>query len=169
MGGVVLPPCSLFGLRDPALGSAGLCGKVSGDLEEGLRQGGTFPDCCDQDACPSVSSCRPMPPQETLRHQQVVLAQPPVGSLLLSAGSRCGQDFVCALQDWSVCFPQSCGSLTIKSRWPSGSDSLGFPVPLLGPRAGSPMWGSELSQQWENFFGIIVFQSVGHPLSGSGM
>ena len=25
------------------------------------------------------------------------------------------------------------------------------------------MWGSESSQQWENFFGIIVFQFVGHP------
>ena len=31
----------------------------------------------------------------------------PVGSLLLSSGSWCAQDFVCALQDWTLCFPQS--------------------------------------------------------------
>ena len=28
------------------------------------------------------------------------------------------------------------------------------------------MWGSESSQQGENFFGIIVLQFVGHPPSG---
>ena len=30
-------------------------------------------------------------------------------------------------------------------------------------RLGSLMWGSETSQQCENFFGITVLQSVGHP------
>ena len=30
------------------------------------------------------------------------------------------------------------------------------------PRLGSLMWGSEPSQEWENFFGIIVLQFVGH-------
>ena len=36
-----------------------------------------------------------------------------VGSLLLSSGSWCVQDFICALWDWSLCFPQSCGSPVI--------------------------------------------------------
>ena len=31
------------------------------------------------------------------------------------------------------------------------------------------MWGSEPSQQWENFFSIIVLQFVGHPTGGYGM
>ena len=34
------------------------------------------------------------------------------------------------------------------------------------PSLGSLTWGSEPSQQWENFFGIIILQFVGHPLSG---
>ena len=29
------------------------------------------------------------------------------GSLLLSYGFQCTQNFVCALQDWNTCFPQS--------------------------------------------------------------
>ena len=32
------------------------------------------------------------------------------------------------LQDWSLCFPQSCGSPIIKSWWSSRSDSLGLPI-----------------------------------------
>ena len=31
------------------------------------------------------------------------------------------------------------------------------------------MWGSEPSQQRKNFFGIIVLQFVGHPLSRDGI
>ena len=34
------------------------------------------------------------------------------------------------------------------------------------PRLRSLTWGSELSLQWENFCGIIVFQFVGHPPDG---
>ena len=38
----------------------------------------------------------------------------------------------------SLCFPQSCGSSVIKSRWPSKSDSLGIPSPFAGfPRLGN--------------------------------
>ena len=42
----------------------------------------------------------------------------------------------CALQDWSLCFPQSCESIIIKSHWPSKSDSLGIPSPFVR----SPGW-----------------------------
>ena len=41
------------------------------------------------------------------------------------------QDFVCALQGWSLCFHQSCASPIIKSHWPSRSDSLGIPSPFV--------------------------------------
>ena len=73
-----------------------------------------FPqDCC----CQGPRLCgepRPItPPLETL--QQVVLIQSPVGALLLSSGSWCAQDFVCALQDWNLCFLQSYGIPIIKS------------------------------------------------------
>ena len=64
------------------------------------------------------------------------LVHSPMGSLLFSLGSWCTQDFVCALQEWSLWFPQSCGSPVIKSWWPSGLDSLGIPSPFVR----SPGW-----------------------------
>ena len=54
-----------------------------------------------------------------------------------------------------VCFLQSCISPIIKCRWYSRW------IPWLG----SLIWGSEPSQQWKNYFGIIVIQFVGHPPS----
>ena len=51
------------------------------------------------------------------------------------------QSFVCALQDWSLCFPQSCGSLIIKSHWPARSDSLGIPSPFVRSPVWEAWWG----------------------------
>ena len=90
-----------------------------------------FPqDCC----CQGPRLCgepRPItPPLETL--QQVVLIQSPVGALLLSSGSWCAQDFVCALQDWNLCFTQSSRNPIIKSHWLSRPDSLGIPSVFVG-------------------------------------
>ena len=45
---------------------------------------------------------------------------------------------LCALQDWSLCFFQSCGSLTIKSCWPQDQIPWRFPVPLSDAQAGKP-------------------------------
>ena len=59
-----------------------------------------------------------------------------MGSELLSSGSWCVQSFVCALPDWSLCFPQPSGEPIIKSRWPSRPDSLGIPSPFVR----SPGW-----------------------------
>ena len=59
-----------------------------------------------------------------------------VRSLLLSPGSWCEHDFVCALQEWSFCLSQSCGSPVIKLCWASKSESLGIPSPC----AGYPGW-----------------------------
>ena len=83
-----------------------------------------------------ASHCQPSPPQETLQHQQVGLAQSPVGPLLLSPGSWHTQDFVCALQEWSPCFPLSCESPASKFHWTPKSGSLGSPSPF----ARSPGW-----------------------------
>ena len=69
-----------------------------------------------------------------------------------------------------VSFPQSCGSPIIKFHWPSRSDSLGISSPFCQiPRLGCLMLGSEPSQQWENFFGIIVLRFVGHSPGGYGI
>ena len=51
--------------------------------------------------------------------------------------------------------------LAFKVRFPGDSQSL---CPII--RLGSLTWGSEPSQQWENFFGIIVLQFVIHPPCG---
>ena len=68
-----------------------------------------------------------------------------------------------------LCFLQSYGSPIIKFFWTSKSDSLGFLVLLPNPWAERLMWDSEPPQQWENFFGIIVLQFVGHSPSGYGI
>ena len=54
-----------------------------------------------------------------------------MGSLLLSSGSWCVQNFVCALHNWGVCFSQSSGRPVIKSFWPWRPDSLGIPGPFF--------------------------------------
>lgn len=51
------------------------------------------------------------------------------------------QNFVYALQDWSLCFPQASEWPIIKSWWPSWPDSLGIPIPLSDPQAGKPDMG----------------------------
>ena len=89
---------------------------------------GIFLDCCFQ--CPQ--SCG----EPLLTHAPTW--DPPTltgscglvsyGFIALSSGSWYKQDFICALQDWSLCFPQSCGSPIIKSCWPSRSDSLSIPI-----------------------------------------
>ena len=65
-------------------------------------------------------------------------------------------------------FHQSYGSCVIKSHFPSKSDSLGIPSLCQIPRLGSLMWGLD-PLQWENFFGIVGLQSVGHPPSRYGI
>ena len=131
--------CSVWGNR--ALGPVGCMVGLTVNSKRVYTKGEVqdFPqDCC----CQGPRLCgepRPItPPLETL--QQVVLIQSPVGALLLSSGSWCTQDFACALQDWSLCFPESCGSLVIKSHWPSRPDSLDqrIPSPLLDPETGKP-------------------------------
>ena len=60
-------------------------------------------------------------------------------------------------------------TLEVQQSNPAGPQAQipwGFQVPLLHPQAGKPDVGSGPSQQWENFFGIIVLQSVGHPPRG---
>ena len=54
--------------------------------------------------------------------------------------------------------------LAFKVRFPGDSQFF-----CQVPRLGSLTWGSEPSQQWENFFGIIVLQFVGHPPGGYGI
>ena len=74
-----------------------LHGRTNGDLQEGSHQGAPPGTAAASAPSPAASHCRPPPPQENLQHEQVGLFRSPVRSLLLSSGSWCMQDFVCAL------------------------------------------------------------------------
>ena len=85
-----------------------------------------------------------------------------MGSLLLSPGSWCRQDFVCVLQELSLCFPQSCRNPIIKSCRLQSQVLWGFPVPLPDLLAGKPDVRLRIiTTMKENFFGITVLQIVG--------
>ena len=96
---------------------------------------------------------------------QGAVVQSPMRLLLLSSGSWCIHNFVCALQEWSLCFTHSSGRPIIKSHWPWRPDFL--VIPSLFVR--SPNWeawlgpceDSEPSQWCKDFFSFIVLQSVG--------
>ena len=108
---------------------------------------------------PMAGHCWPTPPPETPRHSQASLDQSLMGSLLLSPGPWCLQDFVCVL--WVSVSPHLWKflnqiSLTFKARFPSDSQAL-----FWISRLESLLWGLEPS-------GIIVLQFVNHP-PGSSM
>ena len=92
----------------------GLFGGDNGGLWEGSRQG----------LLPRISAASVLVP--TVSHSHPASAgDPPTlagrsgsvspGVTASSPGSRCTHYFVCALQEWSLCFPQSCQSPAIKS------------------------------------------------------
>ena len=116
-------------------------------LPRGLPPRGSSQHCCYQCPVPVASPCGPTSLQEAIQHCQDLVPSP-VGSLLLSLGSWSMQYFVCALQEWSLYFPQSHGSeipLAFKVRFLGDSQSLCW-IPMLG----SLMQDLEPAQQWEN-------------------
>ena len=71
----------------------------------------------------------------------------------------CTQDVLCALQEWSFCFPRFSGILVIKPHWLSKADSLGPPPPIARP----PGWGAWYGAQKFHFFqrtSVIKFSSL---------
>ena len=98
MGGVEFPPCWFCGLRHPSTGGYRLFGGANGGLQEDLCKG-VLPRASA--ACvlvPAVSHIHPMPQQEIISY----------GVIAPSLWVSCTHYFVCALQKWSLCFPQSC-------------------------------------------------------------
>ena len=140
-----IPFWYLFGFRGPSTEVCGFYGRVNSKLQEGLHQGRPSRPVAASGPVPVVRPCQPRTPQETLQHLQVVLVQSPMGSLLLSSGSWCTQDFVCTVQDRSL-FPPVL--------WKSYSQfPLVFKVRFAGdsqshcwiPRLGTLVWGLEPS------------------------
>ena len=131
---------------------------------------GTSPDSCCQ--YPSPSS------EPLLNHAST--GDPPTlaGSFgSISCGATAPFLWVFVHTGFCLC-PSSLESLFSPVLWKSCNQILlGFKVRFPGdsqslcwiPRLGSLMWGSEPSQQWENFFGFTVLQFVGHPPSRYGI
>ena len=142
-------------------GVCGLYGWVNNSLQEGLCQGGPSRTAATSDSMPVVSCCQPVHPQKAFWDSRVVLVPSPGALLLLSSGSWCVEDCVCALQDWSLCFLHSYGSPKIKSCWPPRSDSLGIPSPFVRSPGWKPWCGAQSLHKWENLFGITVLQFLG--------
>ena len=108
--------------------------ELTGELQEGLCQGGpSWPNAASVPV-PVVSPCWPTlhrRPSNTSREFQFSLlwghCSSPLGlgvGKILFVSSKTG-----------VCFPQSCGSPIIKCHWPSRSDSLEIVAPLSNPQA----------------------------------
>ena len=77
----------LVGLRQPTPGIYRLYGGATGELQKDLCQHAPARTPAARATVPGAGYCRPMPQQETLKCLQVGLAQPSMGSLLLSPGS----------------------------------------------------------------------------------
>ena len=126
---------------------------------------GTFPDCCSQ--------CSFSYGELLLIHAST--EDPPTvpGSFgSVSCGITVPFLYVFMCTRFCLC-PPWLKSLFPLVLWKSYNQILlAFKVRLLGdslcqiPRLGSLIWGSELSQQWENFSSIIAFQFMDNTLGG---
>jgi len=150
----------MFGLRQHTPGAYRVCTRVNVKLQEGLCQEEPSQLAAASAATPVVSPCWPTPPQEAFQRCQVVLVQFPVGSLLLSSESWCAQDFVCALQEWSLCIPQTCGSPITKSCCTSSPDSLGIPSPFVRSPGWEAWCGVQNLHNSERTSLVLLFSSL---------
>ena len=136
MGGAGFPPFWLFGLRQPNTGAYWALWWGYWQTLGGLTPRSTSQNFCCQCPCPHGE---PQPPPASAGGPPALAGRSGSvshGVTAPSPGSWCTHYFVCALPDWSLCFPQFCWSPAIKSRQSSKSDSLGIP-PLV---ARLPRW-----------------------------
>ena len=78
---------------------------------------------------------------------------------------------VCALQEWSFCFPQSCGAPAFKPCWPSKAKYSGAPPSDAGPSGWGAWRGANNSSVaellWYNYLPVFSSLWVNH-LGGMG-
>ena len=114
-----------------------------GALWYGYQQppGGFPPDCCCQCPCPHggplLTHSSAGGPQTLTGRSDSLFYGVPVPFPWVLVHTR----FVCTLQEWSLCFPQSYGGPIIKFHWPSKSDSLGILSTFADPQDGEPDLG----------------------------
>ena len=135
-----------------------------------FMQRATFPTCCCQ---------RPHPCGEPLQTYASTRDPPTLAGSFGSVVCGVSAPFLWVLVNTRFCLcpprleslfsPVLCKSynqipLAFKVRFPGDSQAL-----CWIPRLRSLIWSSDSSQQWGNFFGIIVLQFVGHPPSEYGI
>ena len=118
MGGAGFPPCLLFGLRRPSTGGYRLFGVSNGGLQEGSCQG----------VLPRTSAASVLVPSVSHSH-------PPAFTYSLS---HC---FMCALQEWSLCFPSPVKVLKSNPASLQSPISWEFLLLLPDPQVGKPDLG----------------------------
>ena len=120
----------MFGLRRPSPGVCRPYGRDNSDLQDSLFQGGpsSAPALCWAPADPHLHWSPP-----TL---EVVLVQSPMGSLLLSSGSWCTQNFVCASKTGASISSSPLEVLKLNPTDPQVQISWRFPSPFVR----SPGW-----------------------------
>ena len=135
----------------------------------GLTPRSTSQNFCCQ--CPCTQG-EPQPPPTSAEDPLTLAGKSGPVSYGVTApcpGFWCTRYFVCAHQEWSLCFPQSFWSLSVQSAsfkvWFSRISSSCF----WTPRLGCLTWSSEPSLQWVDFCGISVLQFVSHPPSSYGI
>ena len=133
---------------------------------------GNFSDNCSQSPCPWN--------EPLFTHSSTGDPPTPAGSFG-SVSCWVTAPFFWVLVQAKFCFcPPRLESLFPSVLWKSCNQILlAFKVRFSGdsqplcwvwvPRLGSLAWGSELSKQWESFFGIIVLQFAGHSPGGYGI
>ena len=114
---------------------------------------------------PASGHSLPTPSLEMPGYTQASLGQSLMVSLHLSPGPWCTQGFVCTLQKFvSPVLCKFCNQIPLASKVKFSGGSLSL---CQIHRLGNLLWVPELSYQWENLFGIIVLQFVGHLLGSS--
>ena len=74
---------------------------------------------------------------------------------------------VCTFQEWSLCFPQSCGAPAHKPSWPSVPNATGILLPMPDPQAWDPDVGLRtLTPMGEPLEQYSYFPVCGHPVCG---
>ena len=154
MHGAVFLPCWLVGLRFPSTGAYRLLG---GAWSWCQNVGSRRPHA-------NVYSLIPLPavslsPQwaTAILHllRRPLKAIRYVWSKLLWShcfcpGSQCAWDLVFFLQEWILCFLQSCGAPALQLHWPSKPNALGVSPSNPEPQAGVPAMGLRtLNPVWE--------------------
>ena len=125
----------MFGLGHPSPGVYRLYGRINGELQEALRQGGP-----SSAPIPAVSPSDPHLPRRPSNTSFGSVSGGVTAALLWVF--VCSKFCLCPQRLESV-FPQSSGKAIIESRWPSRPDSLGIPSPFVR----SPGWDASCRVQ----------------------